>query len=217
MYKQVVLRVLTVILWTWTPMAFATPYCDVPEVETLDAVVRVGDDRVEGSGVVVARNRVITAAHVIEDMARPVVTINGEHHLARLLSVLDGKDIALLEVDTNDQPPIRLQQGHLSVNDEVWAVGFPRGGDQLISAGQYEGLENGDLHTTASVDHGQSGGGLISCVNGEHVLAGMITAFGAIDKGDHYERLDDYSISLPVIEIYWLLQANTVESFDSGV
>lgn len=215
MFKRLILIGLSSIFQVQA--AFATPYCDAPEIETLDSVVRVGDEKVEGSGVVVAKNRVITAAHVIEGMQRPVVTINGELRLARLLSVLEGKDLALLEVETDDQPPIRLQPGHLNVHDVVWAVGFPRGGSQLISPGQYEGLENGDLHTTASVDHGQSGGGLITCVDGEHVLAGMLTAFGAIDKGDYYERLDDYSISLPVIEIYWLLQANRLASFDSGV
>ena len=172
--------------------------CPAPSNEQLGAIVRVEGNESEGSGVIIRRNLIATAAHVIEDVDRVTVRVNGMRRPADIISVLPSHDLALLFANTGRQQPLPLRYSALHPEETVWAVGYPRGGNQQASPGRFEGLYGDDLQTTASVDHGQSGGGLITCENGEHVLAGIITAFGALDMGDHYERLNDFSLSTPV-------------------
>ncbi|HFD86609.1 MAG TPA: serine protease, partial [Gammaproteobacteria bacterium] len=132
----------------------------------------------------------------------PRVNFNGKDHPGYVLFINQSKDFAMLEVSTDGQYVVPLRQQPLAETDTVWAVGFPMGGGQVVNQGEYEGLiEDGTLHTTASVDHGQSGGGLISCENGHHVLAGMTTGFGAIRAGGEVIRLDDYSVALSSMDI----------------
>ena len=182
--------------------------CGEPTPSVLDGIVRIVGDNVEGSGVVVRKDRVITAAHVVDGIENLAVSFNGIERPAAVISVYVEKDIAVLAVDTQNQIPVRFSREELNLYENVWTIGYPLGNEQLSSPGTFEGLVDGDLHTTASVDHGQSGGGLIVCKNGQHVLAGMITAFGAIATGDSYIRLDDYSISVALNEIEWMINAS---------
>lgn len=193
-----------------TGSSFASGYCAVPALDVLDSVVRVHGHMVEGSGVVIAENRVVTAAHVIKDVSLLNVSVGGVQRYAELISLLPDRDLALLKVNTMGQRPIPLNYLPLEPLDTVWAVGYPLGGDQLASRGVFKGSHNnyGDLQTTASVNHGQSGGGLIACIEGQHVLAGVISSFGAINMGDHYIRLDDYSISVPIEDVMALMFAD---------
>jgi len=176
----------------------AAERCPAPSDSMLGAIVRVEGADAEGSGVVVRHNLIATAAHVIEDLDQVDVQINGSRRHAEVVSVYPNHDLALLTADTGRLDPLKLRLSALRLEEPVWAVGYPRGGPKRASEGRYEGMTGDDLQTTASVDHGQSGGALISCENGEHVLAGIITAFGALDMGDYYVRLDDYSVSVPV-------------------
>ena len=81
-------------------------------------------------------------------------------------------------------------------------------------------LENDDgmtLHTTAEIDSGDSGGGLIACQQGRHVLAGMLRGYGAIKRGNEYVKIANYSASVAArnitefIQISNLLAANQTE------
>ena len=177
-------------------------YCETPPAAVLDSVVRITGENTEGSGVVIAPDRVITAAHVVTAMRVPMVDINGIPRPATVTAINEAKDFALLEVSTGGLEVVPLRSTPMDEYETVWAVGFPLGGDQVINEGEFEGvIEDGTLHTTASVDHGQSGGGLISCENGRHVLAGMTTGFGAINAGGEIIRLDDYSVALSAMDI----------------
>lgn len=185
-------------------------YCDVPPEQVLKSVVRISGDNTEGSGVVVAPDRVITAAHVASSIHVPMVDINGVRRPASVMLINEAKDFALLEVSTGGLHVIPLRSQPMEPSDVVWAVGFPLGGDQVANEGVFEGIiEDGTLHTTASVDHGQSGGGLISCEGGRYVLAGMTTGFGAISAGGEIIRLDDYSVSLSAIDIKPLMEGTS--------
>jgi hypothetical protein len=188
-------------------------YCEVPPDQVLSSIVRIEGENTEGSGIVVAPARVLTAAHVVMNISNPMVRINGVQRPATVMFVNQSKDFALLEVSTGGRYVIPLRQMPLEEADTVWAVGFPLGGEQVVNQGEYEGLiEDGTLHTTASVDHGQSGGGLISCEQGRHVLAGMTTGFGAIRAGGEVIRLDDYSVSLSSMDIAPLMQADQYQA-----
>lgn len=194
--RKLILLILTLYVAA-TGVAMAID-CYSPPYAVLDSVVRLGDDRVEGSGVVVGNNRVITAAHILHDVPNPYVDIDGVKRSTRVLYADFSRDVALLATNTAQIQPLPISEREPDFAAAVWAVGFPLGGNQAANMGLYQGATgNGDLQTTASVNHGQSGGALVSCENGGYVLAGMIKGFGAIDYGDHYVRLDDYSVSVP--------------------
>ncbi len=184
-------------------------FCDTPPEKVLDSIVRISGENTEGSGVVIAPDRVITAAHVVTAIRVPMVDINGVRRPASVSFINEAKDFALLEVSTGGQYVIPLRSRPMEPSDTVWAVGFPLGGEQVVNQGEFEGvIEDGTLHTTASVDHGQSGGGLIACEDGRHVLAGMTTGFGAISAGGEIIRLDDYSVSLSAMDIRPMLDGS---------
>ncbi len=184
-------------------------YCEAPSAAVLDSVVRITGENTEGSGVVIAPDRVITAAHVVTAMRVPMVEINGVQRPALVTAVNEAKDFALLEVSTGGLEVVPLRATPMEEYETVWAVGFPLGGEQVVNEGEFEDIiEDGTLHTTASVDHGQSGGGLISCENGRHVLAGMTIGFGAIDTGGEIIRLDDYSVALSAMDIRPMLEGS---------
>lgn len=186
--------------------------CDVPTDEAMSAVVRVVGKGVEGSGVVIDSNRVLTAAHVIEGMDEISIVHKGITRSAAIVSSFPEKDLALLVAETSDQQPIDLSRGWLAPSSTIWAVGFPLGGNQIASSGRIEAYAEGDVQTTASVNHGQSGGGLLGCENGQHVLAGMIRAFGALQEGDRLVRLDDYSVSVPSEDINQFVRSSKVSA-----
>ncbi|MGF1644199.1 MAG: trypsin-like peptidase domain-containing protein [Thiotrichales bacterium] len=200
--------VLLLVLSFWVAGAQAMDMCETPRNDVLGSVVRVVGDGVEGSGVVVADGRVITAAHVIDEVVDLQVNFDGIHRPARLLSVFPDRDVALLAVDTRYARPLALLDRSPHVDETVWAVGYPLGGNQVATSGRFHEEVRGDLHTSASVNHGQSGGALLVCENGRFVVAGMITAFGAVRRGDQLVRLDDYSVSLSVDEIRYFLTSS---------
>ncbi|MGV6857457.1 MAG: trypsin-like peptidase domain-containing protein [bacterium] len=181
--------------------AHADLQCAPPSDQAMSAVVRIVGDGVEGSGVVIDRNRVLTAAHVIEGLDHIQTVRSGLSRSANVIAVSPEKDLALLLVDTGKQKPLRLSNENMLPLSPVWAVGYPLGGPEVATSGKITAYENADVQTTASVDHGQSGGGLVGCEEGQHVLAGMVRAFGAMEKGGELVRLSNYSVSVHSEEI----------------
>lgn len=193
----------SILLMASAGLAQADIVCPAPGYETMSAVVRIVGDGVEGSGVVIAKNRILTAAHVVDGLDQINFIHKGRQQHATLVSTLPGRDLALLIADTSNQKPIRMTQW-LQPRSQIWAIGFPLGGPQVAAGGWVETYDEGDIQTNASVNHGQSGGGLVGCDNGDYVLAGMIRAFGAVQEGNRLRRLDNYSVSVP---------AETIASF----
>ncbi len=175
--------------------------CAPPSDQTMSAVVRIVGEGVEGSGVVIDQNRVLTAAHVIEGLDHINIVRSGLLRTANVIAIAPEKDLALLLVDTGKQKPVPLSREKLMPLSRVWAVGYPRGGPEVATSGKITAYEDHDVQTTASVDHGQSGGGLVGCEEGEFVLAGMVRAFGAMQKNGELIRLNNYSVSVHSEEI----------------
>jgi len=190
--------------------------CGWPNRIALDSVVRVtSDDGSHASGVVVAPDRVLTAAHAIDQNFRSYVRIDGSLKLARVVMIDRQKDLAILHANTGNILPIPIGEGSLSTSETVWAVGFPRAESKTTSSGSFKVRAeiDGALHTTAPIDSGQSGGGLISCERGQHVLAGMLRGFAAYVNGDRYVKIKNHSVSVASADIRnfissWGSQAN---------
>jgi serine protease Do len=143
----------------------------------------------DGSAVLIAPGRLLTACHVIrraesirvgrEDLkwlAYPAMT-DIEHDLCVLA-------VAGLSAAT---PAAIGPTENLRLSDPVIAAGYPRGGKLDVSHGEIKGLHAHDgasvLQVSTSFDHGQSGGGLFDAAGR---LIGII-GFKAVAGGNfHY-------------------------------
>ncbi len=174
--------------------------CNNPGFETLDAIVRVANTSTgggDGSGVVIAPNVVLTAAHVLEDSSVGMVYIGNHYKFATILGRDPYSDLALLMVGTENLEPIQISDRGLAVNESVWAVGFPLALDQTTTTGEFFRYRNGGLLTSAGIDAGSSGGGLLHCERGQFKLAGMIRSYLARVKHGQAVAIPHRSISVP--------------------
>lgn len=171
--------------------------CEWPDSRSLSAVVAVaGEDGSYASGVVIHRNRVLTAAHALSLSHRVFVKIENQYRPAKIVMIDRQEDLAMLSVDTSDVAPLHVAQQDPSANEPVWAVGFPRASGKSTTRGKLTRNSAGSLHASASIDLGQSGGGLLYCDNGSYSLAGMLRGYGAYVQGDKYVKLRNHSVSV---------------------
>jgi tetratricopeptide (TPR) repeat protein len=119
----------------------------------------------QGSGVVVAPERVVTNCHVIE--SAPVIRVfSGDKGLPAIWLRRNAvQDLCLLQVDGLGAVPARLRQGPVpKVGEPVFAVGNPLGFGLAVSAGLVAAAEQTQPHpylvSTAPQSPGSSGGGL---------------------------------------------------------
>ncbi|MES2296942.1 MAG: trypsin-like peptidase domain-containing protein [Pseudomonadota bacterium] len=121
----------------------------------------------QGSGVVVADQKVITNCHVAKSAAATVVKL-AEHRYPAILSKVDADprhDLCLLSVDGMHAPAVRLADIHaVKVGQKAFALGAPKGLELTMSDGIISSLrayeESHFVQTTASISPGSSGGGL---------------------------------------------------------
>lgn len=139
-------------------------------VEILGSV-EGSDEASYGTGFVVRdRNLVLTNAHVVRGVRKPMVRTRDGAILASVV-VLDSDerlDLAALRVTGLALEPLSLAEAPLAaVGSEVIAVGHPRGYEFTVSAGivsarrtlKPDGIEM--LQTTAPISPGSSGGPLL--------------------------------------------------------
>lgn len=141
----------------------------------------------QGSGVVVDDERVITNCHVAKSAATTVIKLAGKRYPATLLRFDDNPlhDLCLLAVENLHVPAIPLAAVEsIKVGQKVYALGAPRGLDLTLSEGIVSSMRKQDdshyIQTTASISPGSSGGGLF---NDSGALIG-ITTFQA-DEGQN--------------------------------
>ncbi|NNC54911.1 MAG: trypsin-like peptidase domain-containing protein [Pseudomonadales bacterium] len=157
------------------------PGCHLPDSRALSHIVQLrGDNGGHASGVVIRKNLLLTVAHAIAGENRVFADIHGELQETLPLIINESRDLALLQVDTGVLQPIAIAASPLSRHERVWAIGFPLGKNQRTSHGVLTDNENGLLYTTAHINQGTSGGGLLRCANGEnneYELAGIVRAY----------------------------------------
>lgn len=162
-----------------------------PSVVVVLALGRNGATTGQGSGVVVGGTEVVTNCHVVEEAAGIAVRQASDHTggttwrmKASVLARNDERDLCLLHVEELSHPPApttaRLGSAKtLSVGEEVYAIGAPRGLELSLSRGivsQLRGVlgkrRSPLIQTDAAISPGSSGGGLFNA-NGE--LVGITT------------------------------------------
>lgn len=161
-----------------------------------------------GTGVIIAGNRILTNAHVIDNSLQLQVRKVGSDrkYRAEVAFVSDERDLAMLIVSDAEffKDTEKLELGALPLlSDEVTTYGFPVGGSQLaitrgiVSRIDYDyyahsGYPNLVCQIDAAINPGASGGPAI--VNGR--LAGL--NFQGLGRADNV----GYIIPVPVIESF---------------
>ncbi|WP_375388508.1 MarP family serine protease [uncultured Amnibacterium sp.] len=129
-----------------------------------------------GSGFVVARNRVLTNAHVVSGVAAPVVLApNGQALQGRVTAFDPQRDLAIIAVPGLDARPLAVAPSP-AVGDEGVVAGYPfggpftEGGAKVVQVGQVvvpDAVGGGRTARSiaalaADVEQGNSGGPLLS-------------------------------------------------------
>jgi S1-C subfamily serine protease len=167
----------------------------------------------EGSGTIVdRRGYILTNQHVVSGATSiTVVTHDGQSNAGTVVSADPNIDLALIRMTTtrSDWPTVTLgTEADVVVGREVLVMGFPLGTELpgpvtvfrgIISAKRnYAG--NDYIQTDATVDEGDSGGGLIT-LDGKMIgvpAASLGTDFGAIQL----------NFAVPIDVILAFLKAN---------
>ncbi len=151
-----------------------------------------------GTGFVIAGNRIITNAHIIEDNTFIEVQLDGEskRYKASITSVSHETDLALITLDDQSffDKVKPLELGKLpDIHQKVSVYGYPVGGDALsitegvISRIEYQtyahsGLAYLAIQVDAAVNYGNSGGPAIV----EKKVIGVVMQFDDEDNSGGY-------------------------------
>lgn len=149
-----------------------------PAVVTIQAYDEADTLAGQGSGVVVAKERIATNCHVVRDAYRLTVRHASGEHPARWTRADRTRDLCLLEVADLVATPARIRPlAGLAVGERVHAVGNPLGFGLSVASGLVANFAEIDgeriILTTAPQSPGSSGGGLF---DGEGRLVGLSTS-----------------------------------------
>jgi S1-C subfamily serine protease len=90
--------------------------------------------QIDGSGFVYARERVLTNAHVLAGVARPVVSAEGHHYPATPVYVDEETDIAVLAVPGLPEVPLTFARTPVDTGASAIIMGYPGGGGLYVGA-----------------------------------------------------------------------------------
>lgn len=142
-----------------------------------------------GSAVLVALGRVITNCHVTRHAARIQLSRGGEEWIGKPEREDWLRDLCLLSVPEATGPVAVLGGTGLAVGEPVSAVGYPGGGEQVLSEGQVKALHPHQgahvIQGSAPFAEGASGGGLF---DRQGRLVGILT-FKSPRGGDFHFAL----------------------------
>jgi S1-C subfamily serine protease len=193
----------------------------------------VGDQRGEGSGVIISRNGIIlTNNHVVSEASEVKVVFNDDEHepmFGRVLGVAPDQDIAVIKVDADDLTPMPIaRSSNIALGTEVIAIGYPLGlGGATVTRGIISGkgrdIEVQDpsnplgsqtlekvLQTDAAINPGNSGGALVDMrgqlvgINSAAAQAGAAENVGFAIAIDSAIPTVEHIVNTPVQQQPWL-------------
>jgi S1-C subfamily serine protease len=108
----------------------------------------------EGSGFVIAPNRVMSNAHVVAGADTVTVEAEGQSYDATVVSYDPSADISILDVPNLPSPPLAFAQAPAQTGTDALVLGYPGGGDFAATPARVrETIElNGpDIYRTTTV------------------------------------------------------------------
>ncbi|MFZ1484285.1 MAG: MarP family serine protease [Candidatus Saccharimonadales bacterium] len=90
---------------------------------------------VDGSGFIIAKNYVVTNAHVVAGVKHPKIVDSEGTHNASLVWIDIKQDLAVLRTDPLVAQPLSFADEPIQNGADVLIIGFPRGGEQVSSPG----------------------------------------------------------------------------------
>lgn len=144
----------------------------------------------QGSGFIIAANKVVTNHHVLAESTNAVVLFadGGTERVEGFIADNPTRDITILSVKTGTRAPLKVgDELSLKQGDEVYAIGAPRGLDLSITNGIVSGFRNIEdqflLQTTAAIAPGSSGGPLFDQEGG---VVGVTTSLLTNSPGIYF-------------------------------
>src|SRR6201747_1051523 len=146
-----------------------------PSVLKIRGVATSCQKVLEGSGFVVAPNRVMSNAHVVAGSDSVTVEVDGQTYDASVVSYDPSADISILDVPNLPSPPLQFDMQEAPTGTDAVVMGYPGGGDFTATPARIREvlqLNGPDIyHTTTvtrevytirgTVRQGNSGGPLI--------------------------------------------------------
>ena len=126
-----------------------------------------GNPTVQGSGFIVAQDRIVTNHHVVAgtSIALVVFSDGASSSVTGVVSDSSSKDLVILAAATGQRPSLTLgDELALQQGDAVYAIGAPEGLELTFTNGIVSGFRTLDdqflIQSTAPIGHGSSGGPL---------------------------------------------------------
>ncbi len=162
----------------------------VSQGDLTDSVVYLQTNKMQGSGIILSSDGLIaTNFHVIENATMvQMVFADGSIYqgTATIVGLSPQQDIAILQIDKEDLIPATPETS-LVKGEAITTVGAPNGNRNTLSQGIVKDFNQDIISTSASIDHGSSGGALF---NSKGKLVGMTSSFS-----------DEESFAIPISEI----------------
>ncbi len=134
----------------------------------------------QGSGFIVAKNRVVTNYHVLAGSASASIIFNdGSTVMVKSIAGASvPKDVVIVEADTSHRPPLPLgDELRLKVGETVYAIGAPKGLSASLSNGLVSAFREDEgqflIQITAPIAPGSSGGPVL---NTQGQVVGLTTS-----------------------------------------
>lgn len=161
-----------------------------PSVVYIIAGDSSGNPTVQGSGFIIAKDRIVTNHHVLAgtSLALAVFSDGKSSPITTVIADSSTKDLTVVGADTGSRQAVTLGDDlALQEGDPVYAIGAPKGLELSLTDGIVSSFRNvGDeffIQSTAAIGHGSSGGPLF---NREGRVVGITSALMSDTPGIYF-------------------------------
>ncbi|MGI8536049.1 MAG: MarP family serine protease [Mycobacteriales bacterium] len=113
-----------------------------PSVLKITGLAESCSKRIEGTGFVYAPGRIMTNAHVVAGVDKPVVEVGDRDLPAKVVLFDPGRDLAVLAVDRLNRPSLNFAAEPAESGDDAVVVGYPQDGPFRPDAARISGSQD---------------------------------------------------------------------------
>lgn len=172
--------------------------------KTYESVFVVYSGNQVGSGFAIAKNCVITNAHVLSDGSNTsILSYSGEEYEAIVCGIDYNRDIAILKIENGVFEPLQIGNiADCSVGDDVYAIGAPNNlpytlTKGIISAKERVIADQTYIQIDAAINQGNSGGPLLT-EDGKVIGINSMTFRGS----------EGLSLAIPIEAVFIVMEIN---------